>query len=265
MRGHSPGARCAARLHGKSYGLVLVVLVALIALAAGCDANRPADGRLFGPHANPGSPTAAPHAVAVARDDRDAAVLDVVSGATTVTVRAADLGDTLARASTPDDSALAPSIVETDADLQVHLADTGLTGPEALVVELNKDVAWRLRFSGGATEVTVDGAMAARVDGVDLASGVTRAELGLPAPHGTTQVRVAGGASDVAVHLPSGPPAKVSIGGGAATVKVDGATHSGVSAGTVFAPSGWDAADDRFDIAATSGVSTLTVDRLNGK
>ena len=253
-------ARCAARLQGKSYGLVLVVLVALIALAAGCGADRPADERL-GPHAKLISPTTAPHVVAVPRNDRDAAVLDVVSGATTVTVRAADLGDTLARASTPDDSSLAPSFVDTDANVQLHLEDTGLTGPEAVIVELNQDVAWRLRVSGGATEVTVDAGGATRVDGVDLASGVTRAELTLPAPRGTTEVRVAGGASDVAVHLPSGPPAKVSVGNGAATVTVDGATHSGVPGGTVFAPADWDAAGDRFDIAATSGVGTLTVVR----
>jgi hypothetical protein len=263
LTGHSPAARCAARLHGKSLGVVLFVLLALIALAAaGCGANRPAYDPYFDAHRNPaGSPAAPPHAVAAARDGRDAATLDAVSSATTVTVRAADLGDTLVRASTPDDSAFAPSLVDADAALQVHLADTGLAGPKAVIIEVNKDVTWRLRFSGGATEVTTDAAAAARVDAVDLAAGVTRAELTLPAPHGTTQVRVAGGASDVAIHVPSGPPAKVLIGGGAATVTVDGAAHSGVAAGTNFTPPTWDKATDRYDIAATSGVSTLTIDR----
>jgi hypothetical protein len=258
--GHGPAARCAARLHGKSYTLVLAVLTALVALAAGCD-DGPADDRLFDAHGNRATATAAPHAVAAPRNDRDAATLDVVTGATTVTVKAVDLGDTLARATTPDDSAFAPSIVDTDTNLQVHLADTGLAGPKAVVVELNKDVAWKLRFSGGYTEISVDAGAAARVDAVDVASGVTRVELALPAPHGTTQVRVAGGANDVAVHVPSGPPAKIAIGGGAATVTVDGVSHSGVTAGTAFTPDGWDTATDRYDIAATSGVSTLTVDR----
>ncbi|MFC7482237.1 hypothetical protein ACFQX7_22530 [Luedemannella flava] len=256
MHGHRPAARCAARLQGKSYALVLVVFAVLLVFAAGCDANRPADERLA-PRAAAG-PTAAPHTAAVSRDGRDAAVLDVVSGATTVTVRAADLGDTLARATTPDDSPLAPSFVVADPDLQVHLAGTG---PSAVLIEVNRDVTWRLRFSGGYTSVTVDGTAAARVDGVDLASGVTRADLGLPAPRGTTEVRVAGGANDVTVRVPAGPPAKVTIGGGANTVTVDGANHSGVQAGTVFAPSTWDATTDRYAIAATSGVATLTVDR----
>lgn len=262
MTGHSPASRCAARLHGKPYVLAFFVLVTIVALAAGCAVDRQPDDRFFGAQGHPvGSPDAAPHAVATARDGRDAATLDVVSGATTVTVRAADLGDTLVRASTPDGSAFAPSLVDADATVQVHLADTGLAGPKALILDVNKDVAWRLRFSGGATEVTTDAAAAARVDAVDLAAGVTRAELALPAPHGTTQVRVAGGASDVAIHLPSGPPAKVLIGGGAATVTVDGAAHSGIAAGTTFTPPTWEKATDRYDIAATSGISTLTIDR----
>ncbi|MFC7760502.1 hypothetical protein ACFQY4_22570 [Catellatospora bangladeshensis] len=42
---------------------------------------------------------------------------------------------------------------------------------------------------------------------------------------------------------------------------VDGVRRSGIAGGTVFTPPGWADAADRYDVDATAGVSTLTVDR----
>jgi hypothetical protein len=45
-------------------------------------------------------------------------------------------------------------------------------------------------------------------------------------------------------------------------VTIDGVTHSGVAGGSMWTPDGWSAAADRYDIDATSGVSTLVVSRV---
>src|SRR5260221_10571763 len=57
-----------------------------------------------------GQGTRPAHVVDGARDGLDDATVDVVSGATTVEVRAADLGDRLFRVSTPDGSGLVPAV-----------------------------------------------------------------------------------------------------------------------------------------------------------
>src|SRR2546423_188047 len=58
-----------------------------------------------------GGHRAPPHTVTMARDGLRSATLEVVNGATTVTVGTADLGGNLIRVSTPDDSALRPSLL----------------------------------------------------------------------------------------------------------------------------------------------------------
>lgn len=98
----------------------LLPLLALPLLAAGCQDDGPAIAR--GP-LTPGLPAPAErtdgwpaetpgpaHDVAVPRGTLDSAEVDVVSGVTSVTVRAADLGPDLVRASTPDGSQVAPAL-----------------------------------------------------------------------------------------------------------------------------------------------------------
>ncbi|MBV1852783.1 hypothetical protein [Catellatospora tritici] len=200
------------------------------------------------------------HTVAAARGERDTAALTVVSGATTVTVRAADLGDDLFRVSTPEDSGISPDMIESGGRHQLHLSSTGDHGPAVVEVLLNEQVRWDLRFSGGATETLVDMGTG-RLGGLDFTAGSSRIEAVLPRPEGTRTVRMAGGASDFLVRAPQGVPVRVSAGGGAADVTVDGQRRSGVAGGSVFAPPGWDTAADRYDVDAVAGVSSLTVTR----
>ncbi|MEU8005638.1 hypothetical protein AB0B66_31145 [Catellatospora sp. NPDC049111] len=200
------------------------------------------------------------HAVSAARGDLDAAALTVVSGATTLAVRAADLDGDLYRISTPDDSRIAPDVVESGGRYQLHLRDTGERGPAAVEVLLDQRVRWDLRFSGGANETLVD-LGGGRVAGLDFTAGSARIETVLPRPQGPVTVRMAGGSSDFVVRAPDGVPVRVTAGGGAANVTVDGARRSGIAGGTVFAPAGWDTATDRYDVDAVAGVSSLTVTR----
>ena len=68
-----------------------------------------------------------PHSVTVAREGRERMELDVVSGATTVAISSANLGDELMRASTPVDSGVAPDLV-VGYKTQLFLDGTGLPG-----------------------------------------------------------------------------------------------------------------------------------------
>jgi hypothetical protein len=127
-------------------------------------------------------------------------------------------------------------------------------------VRLDSDVRWRIRFTAGAVEDLVD-LGGGKVAGVELAGGVTRAELTLPKPSGTVPVRLTGGAGQLILHVPRDVPTRVGVASGAGTVVVDGTTRGGVGAGTVITPPGWDQAGDRYDVQAVAGVSVLTVDR----
>jgi hypothetical protein len=59
--------------------------------------------------------------------------------------------------------------------------------------------------------------------------------------------------------VPRGVATAVRIGGGAASTEVDGVRRTGLAAGTVLATT---TAADRYDVDATAGVSTLTLERL---
>jgi hypothetical protein len=238
-------------------------VVAAGVLLTGCDHG---DGRPAGAPANPlvpGSPLApgspagrVEHRVGTGLDG-DAATVDLVSGATTVVVRIGDLGADRVRAETPDGASMAPELTVDGDTVAVHLVRTGEPGPAAVTVLLDRRVRWQVRMSGGAVSQLLD-LRGAQLSGVDLAAGATRIELRLPAPDRAVPVRMAGGATEFTVHVPAGVATGVRVGGGAASAEVDGVRRTGLAGGTVVAT----ATDpDRYDVDATAGVSTLTVDR----
>jgi hypothetical protein len=207
------------------------------------------------------SPAPAP-APAPAHDVRtalpgDAATVDLVSGATSVTVRTADLGADRLRASTPDGAGVAPAL-DVEGDLvTVHLVQTGQPGPSAVTVLLDRRVRWQVRLSGGATSQQLD-LSGARLSGVDFAAGATRIDLRLPTPDRTVPVRMTGGASEFTVHVPAGVATGVRVGGGAGSTEVDGVVRSGLPGGTVLSTA---TATDRYDVDAVAGVSSFVLDR----
>lgn len=236
-----------------------VGLAAVLVITA-CSGTGPVDGP--GNPLAPGRPGSLrqvhPHTVATAVS-ADTATVDLVSGATTVTVRAADLGgaDRL-RAVTPDGAGVAP-VLETGGDtVSVHLVRTGEPGPSAVTVLLDRRVRWQVRMSGGATRQLLD-LRGARLSGVDLAAGAARIELVLPVPDRAVPIRMAGGATEFTLHVPRGVATAVRVDGGAGTTEVDGVRRTGLAAGTVLATA---TATDRYDVDAAAGVSTLTLRRL---
>ncbi|WP_157408188.1 hypothetical protein [Actinoplanes sp. N902-109] len=187
------------------------------------------------------------------------ATFQLVNPADVVRVKLADLNGDLYSVSTPAQSKSIPVASVDHNNVAAGLRDSGLGGPALVTVVLAKDVRWRVRLSGGASDETVDLSAGSAGGDVDLSAGVTRAEVFLPAAAGTQRVILSGGASQLVVHLAGTAPARVAAGNGAGTVTIDGQSQSGVAGGTVFAPPSWDTAPNRFDIAATAGVSDLTV------
>jgi hypothetical protein len=185
---------------------------------------------------------------------RDAATLDLLSGVTSIDVRAADLGDTLYRVESPQ----TPSVTDADGRIQVHVSG----GDATLNVELNRDVRWTVRFTAGAQSNTADLRGLTRLASVEYVGGVSAIELTLPEPgESTVGVKVDGGASALRIHAPGNIPVRVRAGGGAGGVTIDTAAYTGVTAGAVFASDGWDTAQHRYDVDAAGGISTISVDR----
>jgi hypothetical protein len=127
-------------------------------------------------------------------------------------------------------------------------------------IELSTATRWHVRLVGGATQQTID-LSAGRVAEVALVGGATSVEMTLPRPSGNVPVRMVSGVATWAVHLPGGVPAQVFVGAGAGTVTVDGATRTGVAGGTTVTGDGWAQATDRYEVIASGGMSTFTLDR----
>jgi hypothetical protein len=72
-------------------------------------------------------------------------------------------------------------------------------------------------------------------------------------------VQLAGGASQFLLSLPGGVPVRVTAGGGAGEVTLDGQDHTGVGGGSVFATAGWATGTAGYDVNATAGVSRVAV------
>ncbi|MEU7909131.1 hypothetical protein [Actinoplanes sp. NPDC049118] len=184
----------------------------------------------------------------------------LVNAADVVRIEVGDLGSDLYQVSTPAESAVVPTVDVDGSSIVARLRDAGRDGPAIVTVVLSDDVRWAVRLAGGASDQAVDLTGGPGGD-VDFAAGTSRAEVTLPAARGTQRVTLGGGASRLLVHLAGDAPVRVATGSGAGDVTVDGQTRTGVSGGSVFAAPGWDAAADRFDVDATSGVSSLTVAR----
>lgn len=194
------------------------------------------------------------------RGRADATVFQLVDGADVVRVRVGDLGADRYDVSTPDGSKIVPAVTVNGGEIVAGVRDSGAAGPAVVDVVLSSSVRWTVRLSGGAADEAVDLTGGPGGD-VDFTAGTARAAVTLPAGTGTQRVLLGGGAGTVTVRLGSDAPVRVRAGGGAGSVTIDGQTHGGVSAGSVWAPTSWSGAADRYDIDATGGVATIAVTR----
>jgi hypothetical protein len=200
------------------------------------------------------------HTARVADDGRRTATLSVLSGAASVTVSAARMPGTLARAWTPAGSGVRPQLVVVNGDVQVYLGGTGggQSGPDAVVIQLSSAVSWRLVLSGGASQTTIQ-MQHGRLAGIDFTAGSSLITAALPRPAGTVTLTLAGGASQLNLTVPAGVPARLQLYGGASQAVLGSHVYTGIGGGTVLTGSGWPSAVNRYDLDAVSGVSQVTV------
>lgn len=236
-----------------SLRFVPFAILALTAAAlAGCSGGPPS---LAGQSHGAGH---GPYTVTAALDGRQHSELDVLSGATSVTVATAPLGGRLLRVTTPAGAGIKPDLVVDSGSVQLYLDSSGVSGPAAVRITLNSRVGWRLSFSGGSTQTAVFLGQG-QLRGADFAAGSSQISMRLPRPSGTVTIVLAGGASQVALAAPRGVPARLQLDGGASTAVLAGRTYTGIAGGTVLTAPGWTTAASRYDIQAPAGVSTISV------
>ncbi|HEY5398974.1 MAG TPA: hypothetical protein VIL16_26695 [Trebonia sp.] len=207
------------------------------------------------------APASTSHTVSLTAGGRTRASLDVLSGTTVLTIGTASFapGGPLLTVTTPAGTP-APQLTESDSDGAGNGALVDLTAPNAasVTVTLNAGVSWQIDLDGGATRTDVD-LRGGQLSGIAFNAGSSLVTLTLPRPHAAVPVQMIGGASDFQLSLPTGVPARVTAGGGASEVSLEGRDHTGVAGGSVFATAGWAPGAAGFDIDATAGVSQITV------
>ena len=208
-----------------------------------------------------GTPAATSHTASLTVGGRTRASLDVLTGTTVLTIGTASFGPggSLLTVTTPAGTAV-PQLSASDPDGTGNgtLVDLSAPNAPAVTVTLNAGVSWQIDLDGGATRTDVD-LRGGQLSGIAFNAGSSLVTLALPRPHGSVPVQMAGGASDFQLSLPAGVPARVTAGGGASEISLEGQEHTGVAGGSVFTTAGWVPGATGFDIDATAGVSQITV------
>lgn len=200
----------------------------------------------------------APNAVSAPLEGADKAGFELVSDTSAFALKTADLGADLYRISTPQGSSVVPRAAVQDDVIRLFLDRSGKRGDEAVEVQLNQDVHWRLTMTGGVKRATID-LGGAKIDGVNLVGGATRIELTLPRPDGTLPIRMSGGVNEFEVRTADAVPVRVRTRRGAGQVKLGGRTDDGVARGASFSSKDWAASKNRIDLDAVAGIGTLNV------
>jgi hypothetical protein len=208
----------------------------------------------------------APHTVSMTVSGRTRASLDVLTGTTVLTIGTANFGPggSLLTVTTPAGTPV-PQLSASDPDGTGNGTLVDLTAPNspAVTVTLNAGVSWQIDLDGGASRTDVD-LRGGQLSGISFNAGSSLVTLALPRPNGDVPVQMVGGASDFQLSLPAGIAARVTAGGGASEVSLEGQQHTGVAGGSVFTTAGWAPGVTGFDIDATAGVSTITVTARSG-
>jgi hypothetical protein len=200
---------------------------------------------------------AGPHTVSMTAGGRTRASLDVLTGTTVLTIGTANFGPggSLLTVTTPAGSPV-PQLSASDPDGTGNptLVDLSAPNAPAVTVTLNSGVSWHIDLDGGASRTDVD-LRGGQLSGIAFNAGSNLVTLALPQPHGSVPVQMIGGASDFQLSLPTGVQARVTAGGGASVVSLEGQQHTGVEGGSA----GWAPSVTGCDIDATAGVSQITV------
>ena len=205
------------------------------------------------------APPPLPHTASLPTNGHSSATLQVISGTPALTIGVASLGvtGTLLRATTPPGST-APQLRVVDGPDGNAVISLSATRASAITVTLNAAVNWQLNLASGTTR-TVANLRGSQVTGISVTKGSDVIDLTLPRPRGSVPVRLAAGASQLLLSLPSGVPARVTAAAGAGEISLYGQNHTGVPGGSVFTTPTWAPGKAGFDIDAIAGAARVTV------
>lgn len=182
----------------------------------------------------------------------------VVTGSSAVLhVRSVDLGKSLYDIATTDRSAV-PRITTTTRAATLELIPTGDDGTVGAEIQLNSRVAWTLELAGGLNEQSVD-MQAGGLAGLRLSGGSAHTAILLARPEGTVPLSVAGPVGDLTVTTRTAVPVRVTLGGGAHAMVVDGKPRPEPKPGTTVTPTGWAKAGNRYDLTTTGPVTSALI------
>ncbi|MGI5242498.1 hypothetical protein [Dactylosporangium sp. CA-139066] len=201
------------------------------------------------------------HSVQGALGDRQAARLEVLSGAESVIIHSEPLDGLLYRASTLPGSKVEPVAEESGDTLRLRLNGTEIAGQATIHVYLNDKVRWTLNLAGGGLRQVVDFGTG-RLAGIEVQAGVQELDVTVPKPEGTMPIHV-GGVGRLAVHAPTGPPAQLTLGakGTIGEVRLDEQTGKNLTGGATVAGQGWAAAADRYALQVDTAAASVSLDR----
>ena len=95
-----------------------------------------------------------------------------------------------------------------------------------------------------------------------MTGGAVEIEVLLPHPVGTVQVRIAGGASKVALYRPAGVPVSAQLAGGASKLVFDGTQTGGFGGLTSLQSPEYAGSRDRYQVRFAGGATKVTIDTL---
>ena len=204
--------------------------------------------------------------------DRSAALGELTAGtvrldygAARLTIRAEDLGADLYRAhfEVSQDVNATADVDRASGTVAVKLNTLnrpcvfGCRRTARLDLALNDRLPWRLDFSGGACDGTLDLA-SLKLSGLDLSAGATNLSISLPSPGGTVPLRFDGGASSLHLQAPAATQVRIEIDAGSSSLRVNGSRSSAFGSGLSYESDGYSGGADRYQLSASGGAADLS-------
>ena len=194
------------------------------------------------------------------RDGLARARLEVAVGAARLSVRSAPLGDQLYHVHLGHLGARPEIRLDrATGTLRISQPFGWFQGAGRLRVEaeLSDAIPWDVSCSTGSIRGDFELA-GGTVTGFDCKTGESHIDLRLPAPKGPVPVRLEGGAVTIDLTRPAGSAVKVQVTGGAVRLTADGSRQDGLGS-REWRSSGYDAAQDRYDVNVSGGAARVTV------
>lgn len=134
------------------------------------------------------------------------------------------------------------------------------TEMDQVTILLHPAVDWSIAIRGGVSHLDCD-LSAGAVEAIDIAGGVSRARLELPAPQEVVPVRISGGVSHLALRRPADTGVSLAVTGGLCDLRLDDRKFSAIGGAAELETRNLTDASPRYDLAIRGGACELTVAR----